>query len=119
MLKVGTEVEGGSGTYRPMDYKSISYASPPYSGALALKHAVAILNGKKDLPHLFTLPLPLYTSDQIKLCKEGTWKEMSEGCNVFQPSIIGNPGWFASIYSADTPEVGLNAALVGTPEIAN
>ena len=79
---------------------------------------MAILDGKKDLPHLFTLPLPLYTSDQVKLCKEGTWKEMSEGCNVFQPSIIANPGWFASIYSADTPEVGLNAALVGTPEIA-
>jgi ribose transport system substrate-binding protein len=101
-----------------MSYQSISYASPPYSGALALKHAVAILDGKKDLPHLFTLPLPLYTSDQVKLCKEGTWKEMSEGCNVFQPSIIANPGWFASIYSADTPEVGLNAALVGTPETA-
>ena len=27
MLKVGTEIDGGSGTYRPMDYKSISYAS--------------------------------------------------------------------------------------------
>jgi ribose transport system substrate-binding protein len=118
MLKIGTEVDGGNGTYRPMSYQSISYASPPYSGALALKHAVAILDGKKDLPHLFTLPLPLYTSDEVKLCKEGTWKEMSEGCNVFQPSIIANPGWFASIYSADTPEVGLNAALVGTPETA-
>ena len=99
-----------------MAFKSISYASPPYSGALALKHAVEILDGKKDLPHLFTLPLPLYTSDEIKLCAEGTWKEMSEGCNVFQPTLIANPGWFASIYSADTPEVGLNAALVGTPE---
>lgn len=118
MLKPGTEVEGGNGTYRPMGLPSISYASPPYSGALALKHAVAILDGKKDLPRLFTLPLPLYTSDEIKLCKEGTWKEMSEGCNVFQPSLIANPGWFASIYSADTPEVGLNAALVGTPETA-
>ena len=116
MLKAGTEVDGGSGTYRPMGSRSISYASPPYSGALALKHAVEILDGKKDLPHMFTLPLPLFTSDEIKLCKEGTWKEMSEGCNVFQPSIIANPGWFASIYSADTPEVGLNAALVGTPE---
>jgi ribose transport system substrate-binding protein len=116
MLKIGTAVDGANGTYRPMGFKSISYASPPYSGALALKHAVQILDGKKDLPHLFTLPLPLYTSDEIKLCAEGTWKEMSEGCNVFQPSLIANPGWFASIYSADTPEVGLNAALVGTPE---
>jgi ribose transport system substrate-binding protein len=35
---------------------------------------------------------------------------------VFQPAIIANPGWFASIYSEKTPEVGLNAALVGQPE---
>lgn len=116
MLKSDEGVEGASGTYRPMGYPSISYASPPYSGALALKHAVQILDGKKDLPRLYTLPLPLYTSDQIKLCKEGTWAEMAAGCNVFQPQIIANPGWFASIYSPDTPEVGLNAALVGTPE---
>jgi ribose transport system substrate-binding protein len=116
MLKSAEGVEGASGTYRPMGYPSISYASPPYSGALALKHAIQILDGKKDLPKLSTLPLPLYTSDEIKLCKEGTWAEMKAGCNVFQPQIIANPGWFASIYSAETPEVGLNAALVGTPE---
>jgi ribose transport system substrate-binding protein len=29
---------------------------------------------------------------------------------------VSNPGWFASIYSAETPEVGLQAALVGQPE---
>ena len=56
------------------------------------------------------------TNENVKLCKEGTWAEMKAGCNVFQPAIIPNPGWFASIYSDDTPEVGLNAALVGQPE---
>ena len=115
MLKSAEGIEGAGGTYRPMGYPSISYASPPYSGALALKNAVAKLEGK-DVPKLTTLPLPLYTNDQIKLCKEGTWKEMADGCNVFQPAIISNPGWFASIYSKDTPEVGLPAALVGQPE---
>jgi ribose transport system substrate-binding protein len=114
-LPVGTEVEGANGAYAPMGAQRISYASPPYSGALALKLAVQKLEGK-EIPDLTTLPLPLYTSEQIKLCKEGTWQEMSEGCNVFQPSIITNPGWFASIYSPDTPEVGLQAALVGQPE---
>jgi ribose transport system substrate-binding protein len=108
-------IDGAHDNYRPMGYPSISYASPPYSGALALKNAVAKLEGK-DVPKLTTLPLPLYTNDQIKLCKEGTWKEMADGCNVFQPAIISNPGWFASIYSKDTPEVGLPAALVGQPE---
>ena len=114
-LPVGTELEGANGAYTPMGAQRISYASPPYSGALALKLAVQKLEGK-EIPKLTTLPLPLYTSEQMKLCKEGTWKEMSEGCNVFQPSIITNPGWFASIYSPETPEVGLQAALVGQPE---
>jgi ribose transport system substrate-binding protein len=115
MLSSDAGLEGANGTYRPMGYPSISYASPPYSGALALKNAVAKLEGK-DVPKLASLPLPLYTNDQIKLCKEGTWAEMEAGCNVFQPAIISNPGWFASIYSAETPEVGLQAALVGQPE---
>lgn len=41
---------------------------------------------------------------------------MKDGCNVFPPALVPNPGWFASIYSEETPEVGLNAALVGQPE---
>ena len=43
--------------------------------------------------------------------------EMQAGCNAFKPSLVSNPGWFASIYSADTPEIGLSAALVGQPEM--
>ena len=93
----------------------ISYASPPYSGALALKLAVDKLGGK-EIPQLTTLPLPLVTNETIKLCQEGTWVEMKAGCNVFKPSLVSNPGWFASIFSNETPQVGLNAALVGQPE---
>ncbi|CAN5354692.1 sugar ABC transporter substrate-binding protein [soil metagenome] len=115
MLPLGTEVEGASGTYMPMSAPRISYASPPYSGGLALKLAVAALEGK-DVPKKTVLPLPIVTSDTIKLCKEGTWAEMKDGCNAFLPSLVSNPGWFASIYSAETPEIGLNAALVGQPE---
>jgi len=29
---------------------------------------------------------------------------------------VPNPGWFASIFSEETPEVGLQSALVGQPE---
>jgi ribose transport system substrate-binding protein len=115
MLPAGTEVEGANGTYTPMGAPRISYASPPYSGALALKLAVQKLEGK-DIPKLTILPLPIVTSETIKLCKEGTWDEMKAGCNAFQPSLVPNPGWFASIYSDQTPEVGLQAALVGQPE---
>jgi ribose transport system substrate-binding protein len=52
----------------------------------------------------------------VKLCAEGSWKEMQAGCNAFLPSLVPNPGWFASIFSEETPEVAFQAALVGQPE---
>ncbi|MBY6152958.1 ABC transporter substrate-binding protein [Vannielia litorea] len=116
MLPAGTEVEGASGAYMPLGARRISYASPPYSGALALKLAVSMLEGA-EVPKLTTLPLPVVTSDTVQLCETGSWEEMRDGCNAFLPSIVSNPGWFASIFSAETPEVGLNAALVGQPEL--
>ena len=115
MLPAATEVEGAASPYAPLGAPRISYASPPYSGGLALKLAVAKLEGK-EVPKLTILPLPVVTSETIKLCKEGTWEEMKAGCNAFSPAIVTNPGWFASIFSEQTPEIGLNAALVGQPE---
>ena len=99
-----------------MGYPSISYASPPYSGALALEERGGEARRQGYSRSSPRLPLPLFTNDEVKLCEEGTWEEMKAGCNVFQPAIISNPGWFASIYSPETPEVGLQAALVGEPE---
>jgi ribose transport system substrate-binding protein len=115
MLPANAQVEGANGTYAPMAAPRISYASPPYAGGYALKLAVQKLEGK-DIPKRITLPLPLVTSETVKYCKEGTWAEMKDGCNAFPPSLVPNPGWFASIYSAETPEIGLQAALVGQPE---
>lgn len=115
MLPVGTKVDGAHSPYAPLGAPRISYASPPYSGALALKLAVESLEGKK-VAQTTILPLPLVTNDTVKLCETGSWKEMEAGCNAFMPSIVPNPGWFASIFSKETPEVGLNAALVGQPE---
>ncbi len=115
MLPEGTEVEGAAAPYAPLGAPRISYASPPYSGALALKLAVQALEGK-EIPKLTVLPLPIVTNETIKLCAEGTWEEMKAGCNAFNPSLVSNPGWFASIFSAETPEVGFAAALVGQPE---
>jgi len=115
MLPVGAEVEGANGTYTPMGAPRISYASPPYAGGYALKLAVEKLEGK-DIPKRITLPLPIVTSETIKYCKEGSWAEMKDGCNAFPPALVPNPGWFASIYSPETPEIGLQAALVGQPE---
>lgn len=115
MLPISTDVEGANGTYRPMGAPRISYASPPYSGALALKLAVQKLSGK-DIPKLTKLPLPIVTNETIKLCTEGSWQEMKGGCSAFLPSLVPNPGWFASIFSEQTPEIGFQAALIGQPE---
>lgn len=115
MLPADAEVDGANGNYRPMGAKRWSAGSANYTGAYALKLAVQKLEGA-EVPTEVIVPNPAVTNDNIRLCKEGTWKEMSEGCNVFQPSIVPNPGWFASIYSELTPEVGLAAALVGQPE---
>ncbi|REE07106.1 monosaccharide ABC transporter substrate-binding protein (CUT2 family) [Paraburkholderia sp. BL27I4N3] len=115
MLKADAGVTGASGTYRPMAAQSFSYASPPVSAALALKLAVQVMHGEK-MPHDIIVPLPQVTNENVKLCKEGTWAEMKAGCNVFQPSVISNPGWFAEIFNPNTPEVGLAAALHGQPE---
>ena len=102
MLPVGTEVEGAASPYAPMGAPRISYASPPYSGGLALKLAVSALDGN-EIPELTVLPLPVVTNETIALCEEGTWEEMAAGCSAFLPSLVPNPGWFASIYSPDTP----------------
>ena len=115
MLPKDTPVEGANGAYKPMGAPRISYASPPYSGAYALRLVVDKLDGK-DVPLKTVLPLPIVTNDTVKLCTTGSWQEMSQGCNVFQPAVVSNPGWFASIYSAKTPEVGLKAALSSEPE---
>ena len=115
MLPIGTKVEGGDMPYAPLGAPRISYASPPYSGGLALKLAVEKLEGK-DVPKRVTLPLPVVTNDTIKYCETGSWEEMKAGCNAFPPALVPNPGWFASIFSEQTPEIGFQAALVGQAE---
>jgi ribose transport system substrate-binding protein len=115
MLPASAKVEGGDSPYMPLNAPRISYASPPYSGALALKLAIEKLQGK-DIPKNTKLPLPVVTNETIKYCETGSWAEMKAGCNAFPPSLVPNPGWFASIFSDQTPEVGFQAALVGQPE---
>ncbi|CAE6855720.1 MULTISPECIES: sugar ABC transporter substrate-binding protein [Paraburkholderia] len=112
MLPPGTVK--GEGTYRSIGYRSISYGSPPYSGALALKLAVDKLEGK-DFPAHVTLKLPLVKTADSKLCKTGSIDELKGGCSAFMPDKVP-PGWFADIFSDETREVGFNAALSGKGE---
>src|SRR5262249_60086177 len=78
MLPAGTEVEGAASPYAPLGAPRISYASPPYSGGLALKLAVEALEGK-NVPKTTILPLPLVTNDPIKLCQEATCQGLRDG----------------------------------------
>lgn len=115
MLPAGTEVAGANGTYRPMGLRSISASSQAYPGAMALKLIVEALDAKAVEMTTLLSPGPL-TNTEIKLCVDGTWEEMKSGCNAFLPEVVPNPGWYASIYSEQLPQIGLNAALTGTPE---
>jgi len=115
MLPVGTKVDGANGTYRPMGAPSISASSQVTPGAMALKMAVEVLEGKK-VPKLMLLSPRPVTNETVKMCDTGSWAELKAGCNAFPPSLVPNPGWFASVYLPQTPEVGFEAALVGQPE---
>ncbi|TMU23127.1 substrate-binding domain-containing protein [Halomonas sp. ATBC28] len=115
MLPLGTEVDGAELPYAPFGAPRISYAAPPYSGAMAFKLAVDILEGK-EVDKRTELPLPLITNETVQLCETGSWDEQKAGCNVFNPSLVSNPGWFASIFSEELPQLGLDAALEGLPE---
>jgi len=90
--------------------KGISYGSPPYTGAYALKEAVAILEGHK-MPKLMQVPLPLNTKQQLKKCTDVT-----KGCNVFPPSKAPSTGFFADFYEKRlVPELCLEAATSAKP----
>jgi ribose transport system substrate-binding protein len=49
------------------------------------------------------------------LCKTGSIDELKAGCTAFTSDKVP-PGWFADIFSAETSEVGFNAALSGKPD---
>lgn len=101
--------------YAPMGAPGISLDSPPYSGALAMKLALKVLGGDKSVPKDTVIPLEVVTSENIKLCKEGSWKEMKDGCNAFDPKAIA-ADYMSNIYSPELPEIGLKAAMSGLPE---
>lgn len=113
MLKTGT-VPNAKPDYTAMAAPGISIESHPGAGALALKLALKVLAGE-SVPKTTVMPLVEVTPENAKLCKTGSWAEMKDGCNTFDPSLVP-PGWFANIFSPDTPEIGVHAALNREPE---
>ncbi|MDM0071514.1 substrate-binding domain-containing protein [Variovorax sp. J31P207] len=112
----GPTADGAKGAYRPMGIKGYTFEVGPAMGAKALKLGVdAKLKGTK-LPSDILMPVRTVTQDQVKLCKEGSWKEMKEGCNTFPTSLVPNPESSIAIFDPDMPQLGLKAALQGVPE---
>ncbi|WP_374385088.1 sugar ABC transporter substrate-binding protein [Dongia sp.] len=116
MLPKGS-IEGATAPYAPVGAPGISLESHPGAGAVALKLAIDVLEGKK-VPKTTLMPLEAVTSENAKLCKTGSFEELAAGCNVFDPGMVSS-GWFANIANPATPEVGFQAALVGQPEVKN
>jgi ribose transport system substrate-binding protein len=107
---VGESENGFRAAMEDGTVKGISYGSPPYTGAYALKEAVAILQGHK-MPKLMQVPLPLNTKDQLKKCTD-----VSKGCNVFPSAKAPSTGFFADFYDRElAPELCLAAATSGKP----
>lgn len=113
MLPKGAAL-GAGGTYEPMGAPGVSLESHPGAGALALKLALKVLQGG-TVDKLSYMPLDVVSSDNVKLCKNGSFEELKSGCNVFDPALVP-AGFFTNIYNPETPEIGLKAALVGQPE---
>jgi ribose transport system substrate-binding protein len=107
---VGESENGFRSAMADGSVNGISYGSPPYSGAYALKEAVAVLQGRR-MPKLMTLPLPLNTKDQLHRCTDVT-----KGCNVFLAAKAPSTGFFADFYERRlVPELCLQAATSAKP----
>ncbi len=72
-----------------------SSGSQNFTGALALKLAVKKLEGKRNPGAHRRRRRTSSPTRTSSYCAEGTWQEMKDGCNVFQPALVPNPGWFA------------------------
>jgi ribose transport system substrate-binding protein len=107
---VGESENGFRSAMASHQVSGISYGSPPYTGAYALKEAVAILQGHK-MPKLMQVPLPLNTAGQLKRCKDA-----AKGCNVFPSDMAPSTGFFDDFYERRlVPELCLSAATSGQP----
>ena len=117
MLKSAEGVEAASGTYRPMGLSKHLVCVAAVFGGTRFEACRGDFGRQKGLAASCTR-CRFRSTQAIRssFARKELGRKWLRDAMSFQPQIIANPGWFASIYSPDTPEVGLNAALVGTPE---
>ncbi len=116
LLPKEVDVPGATETYRPRGIDGYAFSIGPILGATAMKYGIdAHIEGKK-LEHDIIVEAPVVTKDNVKLCKTGTYEEMSNGCNTFSPELMPNPEMHVGVFDQSIPQVALKAALTSTPE---
>jgi ribose transport system substrate-binding protein len=92
----------------------ISIGSGLFAVPYAFKVAMRVLDGEKIDRITYYEGLAV-TKDNLKLCKTGTAADFAAGCNVIPPGIVP-PDYAIDFWSPQTPELGVNAALLGEPD---
>jgi ribose transport system substrate-binding protein len=92
----------------------ISIGSGLFAVPYAFKIAMRVLDGEKIDRITYYEGLAV-TKDNLKLCKTGTAADFAAGCNVIPPGIVP-PDYAIDFWSPQTPELGVNAALLGEPD---
>ncbi|MDC0611742.1 substrate-binding domain-containing protein [Vibrio sp.] len=110
------DVPGATDTYRARGIDGFGHIIGPALGVKAMKLGIDAHEQDKKLPHDIIIEAPVVTKANVKLCKTGSYEEMSQGCNVFPPSIMPNPETHVGVYDKEIPQVALKAALDSQPE---
>ena len=115
MPLVPTTGEGTNGFHRLLvDPKmqelgliGMSTSDPAYDGAMAMKIAVAALEGY-EVPQNYVIPIPTVYPDDLKVCDE-----LLPGCNTY-PSDLMPDDWFVDMFRPDLP-LTLTGYITGNP----
>jgi len=115
MPLVPTTGEGTNGFHRllvdsemqALGLIGMSTSDPAYDGAMAMKIAVAALEGY-EVPQHYVMPIPTVYPDDFKVCDE-----LLPGCNTYPSDLIPDD-WFVDMFRPDLP-LTLTGYITGTP----
>jgi hypothetical protein len=97
-------------------FRGASYASPLYQAAIAVHHAVYMLETGdwESIPRKVIVPAPFVTKDNVKMAETGSAEELAKGdINSFPPDWV-SPGFYPDFYHPKwTQGVDIQVALTG------
>ena len=115
MPLVPTTGEGTNGFHRlcvdtemqALGLSCMSTSDPAYDGAMAMKLAIAALEGY-DVPMYYDIPIPTVYPDTFKVCEE-----LLPGCNTYPADLIPDD-YFVDMFRDDLP-LTLTGYITGNP----